>query len=235
MSTEVAVARPVAAPAPATVVGGRLSRYVYDELKSRLLAGEHPAGSALSVEELRTEFGVSKQPVMEALRLLASDGLVEIIPQVGISVRSYTTQETHDFYRMFAGFEGSITAVAAERATARDIAALQAHAASMHSLEESSDAGARSAGYREGNRTFHALIHGMARSPIMMESSRRLWDLSDFLISTFGVANAMAPVLGDRNHDHDRITAALERRDSDAARRAMEDHILGTVDILSPD
>lgn len=221
-------------PAPSTAVGGRLSRHVYDELKSRLLEGRHQAGSALSVEELRTEFGVSKQPVMEALRLLASDGLVEIIPQVGISVRSYTTQETHDFYRMFAGFEGSITAVAAERATPADIAALKAHAAAMHTLESSSDDGARSAGYREGNRTFHALIHGMARSPIMMESSRRLWDLSDFLISTFGVTHAMSPVLSDRNHDHDLITAALEERDAEAARLAMEAHILGTVEILSP-
>lgn len=214
-------------------MGGRLSRHVYDELKGRLLAGTYAAGSALSVEELRNEFGVSKQPVMEALRLLASDGLVEIIPQVGISVRSYSTQETHDFYRMFAGFEGSIAAVAAERATEADIAALKAHAAAMHTLEASSDAGTRSGGYRDGNRTFHALIHGMARSPIMLESSRRLWDLSDFLISTFGVANAMSAVLDDRNHDHDLIASALERRDAEAARRTMEDHILGSVEILS--
>lgn len=223
-----------AVSAPMTAVGGRLSRQVYDELKRRLLSGEHEAGSALSVEEIRTEFGVSKQPVMESLRLLAGEGLVEIIPQVGIAVRSYSLQETADFYRMFAGFEGSIAAVAAERATAEDVARLEAHAATMHALEASTDDQARALGYRHGNREFHNLIHETARSPIMMESSRRLWDLSDFLISTRGVLNAMSPALADRNDDHDQITRALARHDGDAARAAMERHILGTVAIVTP-
>lgn len=47
---------------------GRLSGQMYDTIKDRLLEGDYPAGSRVSVEALRSEFGVSKQPIMEALR-----------------------------------------------------------------------------------------------------------------------------------------------------------------------
>src|SRR4029079_8661472 len=73
--------------------GSRLNHAVYDQLKERLLEGRYTAGERLSTEALRTEFGVSKQPVMEALRRLAGDGLVEIVPQVGSRVATYSPRE----------------------------------------------------------------------------------------------------------------------------------------------
>ena len=63
-----------------TGTGGRLLGRIYEAIQNRLLEGEYPAGTKLSVEAIRAEFGVSKQPVMEALRLLSADGLVEIFP-----------------------------------------------------------------------------------------------------------------------------------------------------------
>ena len=53
---------------------------MYDLLKERLHEGEYQAGERLPVESLKTESGVSKQPVMDAMRRLSSEGLVEIIP-----------------------------------------------------------------------------------------------------------------------------------------------------------
>ena len=61
-------ARPVAAAS-----GKRLAPVVYEMLKERLLEGTYQAGERLSVETLKTEFEVSKQPVMEALHRLAAD------------------------------------------------------------------------------------------------------------------------------------------------------------------
>lgn len=63
----------------------RLNNAVYDQLKERLMEGMYPAGERLSAEGLRTEFGVSKQPVMESLRRLAADGLVEIPPRSALA------------------------------------------------------------------------------------------------------------------------------------------------------
>jgi DNA-binding GntR family transcriptional regulator len=56
---------------------------------------------------------VSKQPVMEALRRLSADGMVEIVPQVGSLVAVHEPRETDDFYLMFSGFEGAIAGIAA--------------------------------------------------------------------------------------------------------------------------
>src|SRR5580698_6003257 len=83
---------------PAAVSSGRrLAPVVYDLLKERLLAGEFQAGERLSVESLKAEFAVSKQPVMDALRRLSSEGLVEIIPQVGCRVPAHGSADVTDF------------------------------------------------------------------------------------------------------------------------------------------
>jgi DNA-binding GntR family transcriptional regulator len=45
---------------------------------------------------------VSKHPVIEALRFLSADGLVEIVPQVGSTAMTYSLQDVADFFEMFA-------------------------------------------------------------------------------------------------------------------------------------
>jgi hypothetical protein len=69
---------------PLRRAGGPLNQAVYDVLRERLLEGRYPAGTRLPTDDLRSELGVSKQPVMEALRRLAADGMVQIVPQVGM-------------------------------------------------------------------------------------------------------------------------------------------------------
>jgi hypothetical protein len=49
---------------------------------------------------------VSKQPIMDALRRLASDGLVEIIPQVGCRIPVHEPQDVTDFFAVFGGQSG---------------------------------------------------------------------------------------------------------------------------------
>src|ERR1700749_5205401 len=97
--------------------GRRLAPVVYDLLKDRLLEGEYQAGERLSVEALKAEFGVSKQPIMEALRRLSSEGLVEIIPQGGWRVPVYDGADVTDFFAIFGGMEGAVAGVAAQRCT----------------------------------------------------------------------------------------------------------------------
>src|SRR5699024_8563851 len=96
--------------------GGRLSGRIYEILKSRLLTWTYSPGERLSITTLGKEFKVSKQPIMEALRLLVGDGLIEIYPQVGSKVATYSEDEVHDFFRIFAGLEGAVAEIAALRA-----------------------------------------------------------------------------------------------------------------------
>ena len=72
----------------------------------------------------------------------------------------------------------------------------------------------------------------MAHSRIMADTSRRMWDLSDFLINTSDVPQPFSAALDDRHADHERILAALHAGDQETARAEMEKHIVGTVDVI---
>ena len=201
--------RPVAA-----LSGKRLAPLIYDAIKDRLLEGGFPSGSRLPVEALKVEYGVSKQPVMEALRRLAADGLVEIIPQVGCRVPVYEAPEVADFFAVFGGMEGAVAGVAAQRYTDTQLDELISVNAEIAELGRDPDPTARAHGYRVLNRRFHALIHEMAHSPVVAEISRRMWDMSDLLINTSGIPQPLASAVSGRHEDHERIIAALRNHDA---------------------
>lgn len=210
----------------------RVSSTVYAGLRERLVSGHYRQAERISVEALKTEFAVSKQPVMEALRLLSADGLVEIIPQVGSVVASYPEREIADFYDMFAGFEGAIAAAAARRRNDGQIRELEAISGRVAALVDNPDAQVRATQYRVHNRQFHRAIHEMAGSRVMAETSRRMWDLSDFLINTAGAPQPLSSATGSRHHEHEDIRTAISRGDADAARASMEFHIRETVNVI---
>jgi len=220
-------ARPVAAAS-----GKRLAPVVYEMLKERLLEGTFEAGERLSVETLKSEFEVSKQPVMEALHRLAADGLVEIVPQVGCRVVRYQSQEVTDFYAIFGAMEGAVAGVAALRRTTEQLSDLAQINHEIGELAQNPDPATRSHAYRILNRDFHATVHTMAHSDVIADISQRMWDLSDLLINTSGVPRPLASVTGERHDDHDRIIEALRAGDAESARVEMEQHIISTVEII---
>lgn len=205
----------------ATPVGGRLAGLVYARLKRQLLSGVHEAGTPLHVVNLREEFGVSKQPIMEALRALSTERLVEIQPQVGVRVSSFPPHEVQGFFDIFARSEGAMARRAATRRTEAQLAELERLCRRLEALEETAEGGAA---YMDGNRAVHLQIHAMAGSFLAADVSAGLWDLSDFLIATHGTG--FDDGLAARNHGHREVLDAIRARDEDAAERAMVQHIL---------
>lgn len=218
----------------AAAPGARLGSMVYDLIKERLLEGAYRAGERVVVEPLKAEFGVSKQPIMEALRRLASEGLVEIIPQVGCRVPVYSPRDVADFFAVFGGMEGAVAGVAAHRHEPGQLDELVRINTAIATLSDDPRPAARAHGYRVLNREFHATIHAMAHSDVVAGISRRMWDLSDLLINTGGVDQPLAMAVIGRHDDHERIIGALRERDHRRARAEMEAHILGTVTIIQP-
>jgi DNA-binding GntR family transcriptional regulator len=212
--------------------GRRLAPLVYDMVKDELLGGNYTAGERLAVEKLKARLGVSKQPIMDALRRLASDGLVEIIPQVGCRVPVYDEQDVADFFAIFGGLEGAVAAVAAQRRVPGQLDELIAVNTRIGLLADDSDPAARARGYRLLNRSFHAVVHDMAHSPVVAGISRRMWDMSDLLISTSGIPQPLAFAVPARHDDHDRIIIAIRDRDQFRARAEMEAHIVGTIPLI---
>ncbi|WP_425307368.1 GntR family transcriptional regulator [Ammonicoccus fulvus] len=208
------------------VVGGRLANQVYDDLKQKLLAGEYAAGAPLVVAGICADYGVSKQPVMEAMRALAADRLVEIQPQVGVRVRQFDEGEVRAFFWLFARCEGAMAHRAAELRSDDELHRLEVLCDRMRRLEAATAGDVNSPTYLKANREIHGLIHSMARSTLAADISYDLWDLSDFLIATHG--DGFAGRLSERNHGHDEVLQAIRDQNPEAAEAAMIEHVLSS-------
>jgi DNA-binding GntR family transcriptional regulator len=212
--------------------GRRLGAYVYDTVKERLLDGQWRAGEFIRVEALKDELGVSKQPIMEALRRLAGDDLVEIIPQVGCQVPIYPANEMSDFFKLFASLESEAATIAAARRSESEIARLTGINAQIGVYSDLPDPRDRVHHYRTLNREFHAVILEMAHSPVVTRTSSRMWDMSDLLINASGRTDPLADDIGARHAEHELIIEALRARDAQGVRDQMRAHILRNIAML---
>jgi DNA-binding GntR family transcriptional regulator len=75
-----------------------LSTDVFSVLKERIIRWEYAPGHRFTEEGLCEEFGVSRSPVREALRMLVENRLVEKAPHKGYSVKQLDMQEIHELY-----------------------------------------------------------------------------------------------------------------------------------------
>jgi DNA-binding GntR family transcriptional regulator len=208
--------------------GGR----VYSVLKDRLLDGVYRGGDRLRVEDLSSELGVSKQPVMETLRRLSAEQLVVITPQVGCRVIEYDLDEIFDFFQMMAAVDGTATAMAATRRTSDDLRRLELISAQIGALVDEPSSDIRARGYRVMNREFHGLIHAMSGTEVVRWLGGSLMDRSDFYINSSTDISPLGSALAERQADHEAILAGIADRDAAAARAASERHMVTTVDLI---
>ncbi len=82
------------------------SEIVYDKIKNYIIKGELEPGEKYSISNLAKEFGISRSPVYEAVKLLEKEDFVTIIPNVGFKVNTLTRKEIHDLLRIQGALEG---------------------------------------------------------------------------------------------------------------------------------
>ncbi|MGE0860497.1 MAG: GntR family transcriptional regulator [Gammaproteobacteria bacterium] len=195
----------------------------YAHLKTQLLEGDWGPGTRLSVVELARQLGCSRVPVMEALKRLANDGLVQIVPQVGCRVVSPSPAEVRDFFTLFAAAEGTVSAFAAARRTAADVVAFERLCTDIDQRAASAGGPAEhDPTWRRLNLLFHGSIHQLARSPLTAAIAATMWDRSDFYIkSAYGSLYFSRAVKAA----HHAIRAAIIAGDADGARRATAAHL----------
>ena len=75
-----------------------LSADVFSVLKERIIHWQYAPGHRLTEEGLCEEFGVSRSPIREALRMLVENNLVDKAPHKGYSVKQLDLQEIHELY-----------------------------------------------------------------------------------------------------------------------------------------
>jgi DNA-binding GntR family transcriptional regulator len=117
-----------------------LSRAVADWLAGRIIAGEEPPGTRLTETKLASLAGVSRSPVREALRILAGEGLVEIVPRIGAQVASVGSGDVTQLYACRTILEPAAAALSAEAVSAHGLHELDALRAAMEDAVAEHDA-----------------------------------------------------------------------------------------------
>jgi DNA-binding GntR family transcriptional regulator len=161
---------------------------------------------------------------MEGLKRLAIEGLLEIIPQVGVQVVALERREIADFFRLFAVVESLCAKLAAERADAAGVARLAEINAEIGQLL-SQGSNVQSKAYRQLNRAFHTQLHALAQSAVLTNTAQNLRDRCDFYINTALATNLFANRFTDAHQEHELICQAIATNDAAAAQRVMDSHI----------
>lgn len=86
-----------------------LSAEIFTALKERIIHWHYPSGHRFTEEALCEEFGVSRSPVREALRMLVENDLVDKAPHKGYSVKQLDLQEIHELYEVRLALETFVT------------------------------------------------------------------------------------------------------------------------------
>ncbi|HEU4917118.1 MAG TPA: GntR family transcriptional regulator [Acidimicrobiia bacterium] len=195
--------------------------FVRSVLRRAILNGELGSGSRLVQAELAAMLDVSTTPVREALRDLATEGLVQFDTHRGAIVSELSAEDVHDIYEIRRVLEP----LAMRQAVPNVSDALLARLRKLHQgmLDEP-----HSVDWVDRNRVFHMAVYETAASPRLAAIIRNLQDASVMYI---GASLKHKPGLReDANHGHAEILDALEKRDIEAAVKALDEHLRTSID-----
>jgi DNA-binding GntR family transcriptional regulator len=207
---------------PPTTQSGEAAhtRVAYAALRERIASGGLGPGTWLREHTVATSLGLSRTPVREALRLLAAEGVVELVHNRGARVVSWSAEDIDEAYRLRALIEGYGAGLAAARADAACVAELRSLQERYEQALDGQDPQPTSA---QCNDDFHAAVlaaSGSARLPV--------------LVAVVSSAPLVRRVLHSYDDDdrrrsvmaHRDVITAIANGDADLATSAMSSHIL---------
>lgn len=200
-----------------------LHQEVATRLRQRIIEGQIAPGAKLNERELSELLQVSRTPLREAIKMLAAEGLVELLPNRGAVAASLGEQDVADTFEVIAGLEGQSGELAAQRITEPELAELRALHYEMLACFSRRDL----SGYYRLNARIHAGINEAAKNPL--------------LTSTYRSVNARVQSLRFRTNqdetkwkravaDHEAMLKALEAHDAPALRAVLVAHLLNKRD-----
>jgi DNA-binding GntR family transcriptional regulator len=161
---------------------------VADQIRAAILAGQFKPGDRLIEDRLAEEFGVSRNPIREAMRALAAEGLIEVTARRGAVVASLSPQEAEELLEVRATLEGANARLAARR---RDGAVLPQLEAILARGTQAIEAG-RVEDLPGLNANFHAGLAQAGHNRVLSDLMRTLRDRSAPLFRGYGLDFARA-------------------------------------------
>jgi len=154
------------ASAPAEAEGGTLHGQMVGKLRALLLTGELSSGARIPEADLCRRFQVSRTPLREALKVLATEGFIELRPNRGSVVAPIDPVEIGHVFEMKGGIEQQIGLLAAVRATAEDRSNLER----VHALLGTLETREHPAVYTRLNQEFHHALAKATQNPLLLQT-----------------------------------------------------------------
>ncbi|MXN67397.1 FCD domain-containing protein [Stappia sp. GBMRC 2046] len=189
--------------------------YLEESLRSAIVSGDIPGGTALRQEAVAEVFGVSRMPVREAIRQLEAQGLVEFQPHKGAVVAAISAQDAADNWAIRKALECAALEYSIPGLREEDILRAEEGIAEMDSETDFSRLGLL-------NRRFHMTLYSRAEFPGMLQLIEKHLIASDRYIRFQLAALGRDKMAQD---DHRAILAAAREGDAAGACRLLASHI----------
>jgi DNA-binding GntR family transcriptional regulator len=193
---------------------------VYEQMKEELINGKWSFGEKILVNDLIKKFNVSRRPVMDAMKMLESDGFIEIVPQSGCKVVDYSKKNVIDLLLLTSSLESLCAELAAINHTIEEIESLEDY---QNQVARNSEKLSDKTYYFRYNREFHFRVSLMTHSDLIRNHAMQIWDINDFYLS-----NLFEQYRFDARESldyHGKIIHFIKIRDKLNAKRLMEEHL----------
>lgn len=215
---------------PADEPGGSQAVKAQLRLREMILAGDLPGGARIAELALVERIGVSRTPIRAALMRLEQEGLLEVLPNGGYAVRTFSERDVADAIELRGTVEGLAARLAAERGVAAVV--LNEARACLEEIDRLLEQPALDddafTQYVRLNQRFHVLLAEMAGSAVLARELERVVNLPFASPSGFVVVQANSPKARDMlivaQDQHRQVLDAIERREGSRAEGIMREH-----------
>jgi DNA-binding GntR family transcriptional regulator len=195
-----------------------LAQQVYAHLRQGILENAYPPAAPLPEEALAARLNVSRVPVREALRRLAAEGLVTLVPRQGAVVSSLSRKQFLDAYRLRGALEALAVRLAIPQLTADDLDRLAAIDATMKTAAAAHDPEA----FFAANAAFHAIFIDRAGNDYLRATYEPLMDqMRRYRSPSADLRGGLERSI----EEHEAILAAVRAGDAAEASRLISEHI----------
>jgi DNA-binding GntR family transcriptional regulator len=200
-----------------------LHNVVVSRLRDMIIEGQLAAGVRIHEGQLCQQLGVSRTPLREALKVLAMEGLVELIPSRGALVRELTAKDVKDMLTVLSALENLAGAMTCENASDEQIREVRRLHDEMMKFYAARDR----LQYFKLNQQIHSSLVSLSGNEslalvhdILQSRMKRIRFIGDQRDESWAAAVT----------DHEEMIQALEARDAGRLSSAMVDHLAKTWD-----
>lgn len=212
---------------PLSEFEGSLANRTYLSLRAAILELAYRPGEALRKADICSQLGVSRSPVAEAISRLATEGLVDVVPQAGTYVARFSMEEIREGAFLREAIEVTTIQRVAEVITDDQLVILRRNLRVQDALVADGDA----AGFYRMDGEMHRLLLSFSGFRRIAQTADSAW------VHVNRARRVMLPVQGrvaETLQEHWAIFEALDARDPNAARDTMQHHLRQLLTFLEP-